>query len=133
MKKWTRVLCVVSVASFVMTGCKGSVCEDLKDGLEVAADKGAACDTSGEAPEEADINQCKQSIEKCTEDDEDTLRDLADCFRDLPECTPSNPDPYSGALLGCFFTAAGKLSDACGGAVFSSGMPRQAVNYSIAR
>ncbi|HVG60229.1 MAG TPA: hypothetical protein VNA24_16850 [Hyalangium sp.] len=128
-----RLVSAFAVASLVLTGCSGSICEDFKDVSEDISEKAKPCsDGTPGTDEPFDVQQCEEDLAKCSEDDKKALEEYVDCLGDVETCEKGKEDVYGGAVLACAFAAAGKLSDACTSTV-SQGIKRAAAGYSVAR
>lgn len=129
-----RLACAFAVVSLALTGCSGSLCEDFKDVSEDLEEKAAPCSdgTSGGSNDEFNVQQCESDLSKCSDDDREALRDYIDCLDNVDKCVKGKEDAFGGAILGCAFTAAGKLSDACTSTV-SQDVRRTVERYSVSR
>jgi hypothetical protein len=128
-----RLACAFAVVSLALTGCGGSICEDFKDAGEDLQEKAKPCsDGTTGTDEPFDVKQCESDLSKCSDSDKDALNEYIDCLGDVDKCVKGQEQAFAGAVLGCAFTAAGKLSDACTSKV-SQDIRRTVSGYSVAR
>jgi hypothetical protein len=129
-----RLAFAFAVVSLALTGCGGSVCEDVADSFNSFIDKAKPC-TSGTTIDpitDADIKQCEENFDKsCTDSDKKALKAFTDCLDELPTCSASNQNTFVADTEKCGVEL-DKVSDACGSTTASS-VSRHLANYSVAR
>jgi hypothetical protein len=113
-----RLASVFAVVSLAVTGCGGSLCDDLADSDKSFYDKTKACSSVNDGtpykePTEADFDQCESSIKSCTDADKDNIGKFNDCVNGLPTCTASTEESFTNAFAGCALTHLSSITDAC--------------------
>jgi hypothetical protein len=124
--------CVFAVVSLALTGCGGSLCQDLADTSESLGEKAKACGATPSDPiTEEEINQCEESLDSCTDSDKKALEDFISCLDELPTCSTANQSAFATSLLACIAKIE-NVSASCGDT--SSGrIERQIARYGISR
>ncbi|NOK23322.1 hypothetical protein [Corallococcus carmarthensis] len=109
---------LAAMASLTLTACGGNVCDDSADAFNSLVDKVSECGlptTGFEAPTDAEIESCKDSLDSCTDADKDKLSEYADCVSDVKGCsdkTASEQQAFALRLTACSSKLDG-VSDAC--------------------
>lgn len=108
--KW---LLAVTMAVSVLTGCKGSLCEQIADESTALVEKAKPCDNTITA---GNFNKstCEANISACTAADEKVLEQQADCVDKIKACVKGQEQVFVGALLAC---SGGTISQGCQDAI----------------
>lgn len=97
-----------------LTGCGGTVCDELGDAYAQVNDKARACLQEGdEAQRPFDHALCEANVGRCSNDERLALSQLADCFRAAPVCTPDTESNFNSAVFLCALDAADRVGNAC--------------------
>lgn len=129
-----RLAFAFAVVSLALTGCGGSLCEDMADAATDFAVKAKPCSSEVTSPTFTDeeIKQCEESIDKtCTEPDKKALEAFVECIDKLPTCSTDNQNSFGLAALACVAEVE-KVSEACG-TTTSQSVTRQIASYSFSR
>jgi len=111
-----RLAFAVVAVSLAMTGCSGSLCDDVDSANKDLADKVKGCSSFSEItykePTDAEREQCEKSVEACTDSDKEAIEKFLDCVSDLPACTNATEQQFGTSFLACANGVA-NISDAC--------------------
>ncbi|MBM7118502.1 hypothetical protein [Archangium primigenium] len=107
----------IAAVALALTGCSSNVCEEVADSSESLAKKFEPCSDGSESPftkpTEAEINQCKESVEKsCSDADKEALLKTVDCFNGIKACAKGSELTFLGALTDCANNQK-NISEAC--------------------
>lgn len=128
-----RIVSVFAVVSLALTGCGGSLCEDVADSLDKVNEKAKPCgfDSTTDPITDDDIKRCEDNLDKCTDADKDALGKFNDCIGDLATCSTGNENAFAAALLACG-AHLDKVSDNCG-ATSEQGLKRSISRFNVSR
>jgi hypothetical protein len=121
-----RLAYAFAVISLALTGCGGSVCEDVADSFNSFIEKAKPCleGVTIDPISDADIEMCEENIDNtCSDADKEALQKFTDCLNDLDTCSSSNQNAWAAEAEKCT-TELEKVSDGCG-AVTAEGVERE--------
>jgi len=121
------------VFSMALTGCGGSLCDDLDDHFKQFSDKTKACSSLYEPytePTDAEFEQCEQDVKSCTDAEKDSIGKFLDCANGLADCTAATEQQFATSYVGCAQTHLSNISDTCLSSTSESIRHAASMNYS---